>query len=89
MLRLKIGIFDAKLPRAVDEDGIKGRFTYNLTGHPKGDKRIRLYRLIGGKRGAAALARHGPGRTPTKQISEKILKLLGVNKLIILHLMNQ
>jgi hypothetical protein len=45
---LKIGIFDAKLPRAVDEDGIKVRFTYNLTGHPKGDKRILLYRLITG-----------------------------------------
>ena len=32
----------------VDEDGIMVRFTYNLTGHPKGDKPIQLYRLIGG-----------------------------------------
>jgi hypothetical protein len=45
---LKIGIFDAKLRGAIDKGGIKVRFTYNLTGHSKGDKRIVLYRLIRG-----------------------------------------
>jgi hypothetical protein len=45
---LKIGIFDAKLPGAVDEEGIKVRFTHILTGLSKGDKRIVLYQLICG-----------------------------------------
>jgi len=48
LLRLKIGIFDAKMPDDADEDGIKVRFTYNLTGHSKGDKHILLYLLIRG-----------------------------------------
>jgi hypothetical protein len=43
LLRLKIGIFDAKLLWTGGEDGIKVRFTYNLPGHSKGDKRILLY----------------------------------------------
>jgi hypothetical protein len=83
---LKIGIFDAKLPRAGDEDGIKVRFTYNLTGHPKGDKPIRLYRLIhelGGDSGIAGgdsrdcggkqpgLARHEPEEGIPNKLAKK------------------